>query len=62
MQILHDVEINKCNSPIGKQDQFGCAFGGLKKIKFCSDDVIVKKLQKKYSENLESSCIFTLER
>ena len=29
-----DIEINKLNEPIGLQDQFGCAIGGIKKITF----------------------------
>ncbi|MDC0902430.1 GHMP kinase [Gammaproteobacteria bacterium] len=29
-----DIEINQLNEPIGLQDQFGCAIGGIKKITF----------------------------
>lgn len=32
-----DVEINRLGEPIGKQDQYGCALGGLKKIEFATD-------------------------
>ena len=32
-----DVEINKLGEPIGKQDQYGCAVGGLKFIRFMSN-------------------------
>ena len=28
------IEIDICKNPIGKQDQYGCALGGVKKIKF----------------------------
>ena len=31
-----DMEINKLGEPIGKQDQYGCAVGGLKFIRFMS--------------------------
>tara|TARA_Y100001970_G_C14258493_1_gene877472 strand:- start:1010 stop:1975 length:966 start_codon:yes stop_codon:yes gene_type:complete len=31
------IEINICKNPIGKQDQYGCALGGVKKIKFNTD-------------------------
>lgn len=33
-----DVEINKLNEPIGKQDQYACSIGGLNFIKFNQDD------------------------
>jgi len=40
-----DVEIEKLNEPIGKQDQYACAVGGLNFIKFCqNDNVIVEKI------------------
>ncbi|KPA20546.1 D-glycero-alpha-D-manno-heptose 7-phosphate kinase [Shimia sp. SK013] len=32
-----DVEINRLGEPIGKQDQYGCALPGLKKIEFATD-------------------------
>lgn len=35
------VEINRLGDPIGKQDQYGCAFGGLKFIQFLPDDTVV---------------------
>lgn len=31
------IEIDICKNPIGKQDQYGCALGGVKKIKFNTD-------------------------
>ncbi|TFF23310.1 GHMP kinase [Jiella endophytica] len=36
-----DVEINRLGEPIGKQDQYGAAIGGLKKIRFMPDDTVV---------------------
>ena len=35
-----DIEINLCGSPIGKQDQYAAAFGGLKLYEFNSDDTV----------------------
>jgi D-glycero-alpha-D-manno-heptose-7-phosphate kinase len=40
------VEIDLSGEPIGKQDQYGCALGGIKYIKFNTDDSVV-------SENIE---------
>lgn len=34
------IEIDILNEPIGKQDQYGCAYGGLKLIQFNSDDSV----------------------
>ena len=39
-----EIEINKCEKPIGMQDQFSTAFGGLNKIEFYNKKVFVKKL------------------
>ena len=39
-----DIEINKCKKPIGMQDQYSTAFGGLNKIEFSNNKVIVKKI------------------
>lgn len=40
-----NVEIEKLGEPIGKQDHYACAMGGLNYIEFCSDEgVIVEKL------------------
>lgn len=36
-----DIEINKCKEPIGKQDQFGVAIGGIKKINFLENGQVV---------------------
>lgn len=35
-----EVEINKLGEPIGKQDQFGCALGGINLIEFHSDESV----------------------
>ena len=34
------IEIDILKEPIGKQDQYGCAFGGLKLIQFNSDETV----------------------
>ena len=34
------IEIEICKSPIGKQDQYGCAIGGLNQINFLKDDQV----------------------
>jgi D-glycero-alpha-D-manno-heptose-7-phosphate kinase len=36
-----DIEINKCNEPIGKQDQFAAAFGGMNLIKFHGNEEVI---------------------
>src|SRR5579863_710255 len=38
------IEISKMGMPIGKQDQYASAFGGLNRIAFTSDDVTVEPL------------------
>lgn len=35
-----EIEINDLKSPIGKQDQYACTFGGLNYIKFNMDDTV----------------------
>jgi len=35
-----DVEINRLGNPIGKQDQFAAAFGGLRYYEFCPDGFV----------------------
>ena len=35
-----DIEINRLNSPIGKQDQYASAYGGLNYIRFNKDDTV----------------------
>lgn len=39
------IEINKMGMPIGKQDQYASAFGGLNKITFTSDGVTVEPVK-----------------
>ena len=50
------IEINKMGMPIGKQDQYASAFGGLNKITFSSQGVTVEPL------NIASEVRQTLER
>jgi D-glycero-alpha-D-manno-heptose-7-phosphate kinase len=35
-----DIEINRCGQPIGKQDQYAAAYGGLNLIEFHPDDSV----------------------
>lgn len=37
------IEIEVCKNPIGKQDQYGCALGGMNQIIFNSDDSVIHK-------------------
>lgn len=51
------IEIEKLQNPIGKQDQYACTFGGLNFIEFQkNNDVIIKRLnfesQKTFEKNL----------
>jgi D-glycero-alpha-D-manno-heptose-7-phosphate kinase len=39
------IEIEKMGMPVGKQDQYAAAFGGLNCIKFCRDGVAVESLR-----------------
>ncbi|GJD71521.1 GHMP kinase [Methylobacterium gnaphalii] len=36
-----DIEINRCGEPIGKQDQYAAAYGGLNLIEFKADDSVL---------------------
>ena len=54
-----DLEINKLGEPIGKQDQYGTAIGGLKFIRFLQDGsvdveplIIDKKVKEELNNNL----------
>lgn len=47
------IEIEKCGHPIGKQDQFATAFGGLNKIRFEKKQVTISPLNVN-TENLET--------
>lgn len=38
-----DIEINKCGEPIGKQDQYAAAYGGLNLICFYPDESVLVK-------------------
>jgi D-glycero-alpha-D-manno-heptose-7-phosphate kinase len=59
-----EVEINKLKEPIGKQDQYACAVGGLNFIKFNQDDTVsVEKviLEQQKTKQLEDNlCLFYL--
>ena len=39
-----EIEIKKCKKPIGMQDQYSTAYGGLNKIEFYNNKVFVKRL------------------
>lgn len=39
-EIACDVEINRCAEPIGKQDQYAAAFGGMNLIEFMPDETV----------------------
>ena len=54
-----DIEINKLGAPIGKQDQYAVAYGGLNFIEFYGDEtvsvkkvIIPKKIREKLEDNL----------
>jgi D-glycero-alpha-D-manno-heptose-7-phosphate kinase len=46
------IEIERCGHPIGKQDQFATSFGGLNRIKFQNNQVIVSPVNVE-TENLD---------
>lgn len=59
-----DIEINKLGEPIGKQDQYAAALGGINYIEFTPNDtVIVEKIimkREKYRELEENLLLFYL--
>lgn len=59
-----EIEINSLKEPIGKQDQYACAVGGMNFINFHQDDTIVieKILMRKdrYNELQKNMLIFSL--
>ncbi|SEI92677.1 MULTISPECIES: GHMP kinase [unclassified Variovorax] len=55
-----EIEIERCNEPIGKQDQYASAYGGLSLIEFKPDDSVLVTplvLQRKIREAIESSIV-----
>ncbi len=55
-----DIEINKLNEPIGKQDQYACAIGGLNFIEFYENDKVAVekiKLSPAKSDKLENNLL-----
>ena len=59
-EISADIEINKLGDPIGKQDHYASAVGGLNIINFNKDDTVEinqLKLNEKEFEYLASSMI-----
>ena len=55
-EIAYDIERNKCNESLGKQDQYAASFGGLNLIKFSGDNVEVTPV------NITSEKISQLEK
>ncbi|GCE47388.1 D-glycero-alpha-D-manno-heptose-7-phosphate kinase [Thermosporothrix hazakensis] len=55
-ELASSIEIEKMGMPIGKQDQYASAFGGLNKISFTADGVTVTPLQ------IARETYWTLER
>lgn len=55
-----EIEIDKLKEPIGKQDQYACAIGGLNFIEFNRDDIVTTEkivLDKDKLNNLQSSLL-----
>lgn len=58
------IEINKCGSPIGKQDHYASALGGLNLLKFNADDTVdvtPYPVDDFYQELQEQSMLFYLD-
>ena len=51
-----DIEINKLGEPIGKQDQYIAAFGGITCFDFCKDDSVITQ-----PLNISNDTLFDLE-
>ena len=54
------IEIEKCGEPVGKQDQYAAAYGGLNFIEFRKDDSVVVSpiiLNQNALREFESNCI-----
>ncbi len=53
------IEVEKCNKPIGMQDQYATTFGGFNKIEFKKSGVVVKeiKLSKSRLQNFKSKLL-----
>jgi len=49
-EMAANIEINKCREPIGKQDQYAAAYGGLNVFKFSKQEVEVCPVSLTYSE------------
>jgi len=49
------IEIEKCNEPIGKQDQYAAAYGGLNVIRFSKDGISINKLDINCFEELKKN-------
>jgi D-glycero-alpha-D-manno-heptose-7-phosphate kinase len=43
-ELACELEIEKCLSPIGKQDQYAAAYGGLRVYKFNQDDTVTEEI------------------
>lgn len=52
-ELACDIEINKCNEPIGKQDQYAAAYGGFNVIRFDQSGVEVSPINVRHSVLLE---------
>ena len=55
-ELACDIEINKLNEPIGKQDQYIASFGGISSFKFKQDDTVEVN-----SLNISDETLYDLE-